>query len=72
MREVFGEHGIHYNSAARANKPTEVGGVAQQPNHDKTIVNKGRFSTGGYPPDRQAVRRTEACGIENRNQDQRP
>jgi len=49
MREVFGEHGVHDNSAVRANKPTEVGDAARQLNHDKTIVNKGRINTSGCP-----------------------
>jgi hypothetical protein len=56
MREVFGEHGVHHNSAVRAIKPTEVGDAARQPNHDKTPVNKGRHDTTGYP------RRGDRCG----------
>jgi len=35
--------------AARTIKPTEVGDAAQQPIHDKTQVNKGRFDIRGCP-----------------------
>ena len=43
-------------SAARAIKPTEVGGVAKERNHDKMAVNKGRFKIKGCP------RRGDRCG----------
>jgi hypothetical protein len=56
MREVFGERGVHDNSAARANKPTEVGHAAKQLKHGKTTMNKGRMDTGGY------LRRGDRCG----------
>ena len=37
MREVFGERGNPYNSAARAIKPTEVGGMAKWQKHAKYL-----------------------------------
>ena len=36
-------------SAARAIKPTEVGRVGKERNHDKMSVNKGRFQIRGCP-----------------------
>src|ERR1700720_2995002 len=49
MREVFGERGAPTISAARAIKPTEVGDAAKRPNHDKTLVNKGRLNITPCP-----------------------
>ena len=56
MREVFGERGNPYDSAARAIKPTEVGDAAKRPNHDKTQVNTARRDISGCP------RRGGRCG----------
>ena len=42
--------------ATRAIKPTEVGDASQQPNPDKTQVNKGGFAYRGCP------RRGDRCG----------
>ena len=49
MREVFGEHGVPYDSAVRAIKPTEVGDAAKQRNPDQTLANTGRLHIRGYP-----------------------
>ena len=38
-------------------KPTEVGGVAQRPNNDKTIASKGRLAIRGY----RCTRKTGVC-----------
>ena len=56
MREVFGERDQAHITAARAIKPTEVGGVAKERNHDKESANKGWFPIRGCP------RRGDGCG----------
>ena len=55
-REVFGERGIHHMTAARARKPTEVGGGNRWGKLNETIVKTGWFQIIAYP------RCGEGCG----------